>query len=64
MLRQTASPAEIVDVVAYSHYRYNRKHFPASPEVVKEDWYPMYGEKMVNRMERKYQQEVTSENEG
>jgi len=60
MPRRTASPAEIVDVVAYSHYRYNRKHFPAPPKVVKEDWYPMYGEKMVDRMERKYQEEVAS----
>jgi len=57
MPRQTASPAEIVDVVAYSHYRYNRKHFPAPLETVKEDWYPMYGKKMVDRMERKYQEE-------
>jgi len=58
MQRRTASPAEIVDVMAYSHYRYNRKHFPASPEIVREDWYPIYGIEMVDRMEKQYQEEV------
>ena len=53
----TATIAEVIDILTYINYRHNRRLDATMPS----DWKLIYGADVVDEMERKYQEEVASE---
>ena len=53
-MKRSRNIAEVIDILTYANYRHNRKLNATMPE----DWKLIYGDKMVDEMERKYQGEV------